>query len=92
MSGSLSAVVILALVWFLVALVPLRTPSARKAWARGVLGVSVLLVVGAALFGANADVASDYDGPDPMLLAALAAAVVVAPGAIAALVRSGRNS
>ncbi|MCB8905108.1 MULTISPECIES: hypothetical protein [unclassified Streptomyces] len=91
MFGGLSAVLILALVWFLIALVPLRTPSARKAWARGVLGVSLLLVVGAALFGANAEVSAGYDGPDPMLLAALAAAVVVAPGAIAALVRSGRN-
>ncbi|WP_329275570.1 hypothetical protein [Streptomyces sp. NBC_00691] len=90
--GSLSIMVGFALVWLLVALVPLRAPSARRGWAKGVLGVSALLVIGAALFGANAEVSADYDGPDPMLLGALVAAVLVAPGAIAALVRNARNS
>ncbi|MGW7022474.1 hypothetical protein ACWGGS_24450 [Streptomyces decoyicus] len=90
--GGLALVLIFAVVWVLIALVPLRSPSARKAWGRGVLGVSVLLVLIAALFGATADVGISYEGPSPALLTTLGAAIVVAPGAITALVRSGKNS
>lgn len=90
--GSLPVVLGFAVMWLLIALVPMRSPSARKAWGRGVLGVSVLIVLAAALFGASADVGIGYEGPSPVLLATLGAAIVVAPGAIAALVRSGRDS
>ena len=37
-----------AVVWLLIAMMPMPRPSARKAWGRGVLGVSVLLVLLAA--------------------------------------------
>ncbi|MDF6016909.1 hypothetical protein [Streptomyces sp. JH34] len=91
MSMLLLVLVVFAVVWVLVALVPLRTPSASRAWAMGVLGVSVLVVLVAALYGANAEVGIGYDWPSPVLLTTLVSAIAVAPGAIVALVRNGKN-
>ncbi|MEU3703628.1 hypothetical protein AB0E82_15215 [Streptomyces anulatus] len=83
---------VFAVVWLVIGLVRRPSPSAQKAWARGVTGISVLLILGAVLYGATVETSSDYDGPSPALLALLVVAIAVAPGVIAALVRSGRNS
>ncbi|GAA2611316.1 hypothetical protein ABZ038_33810 [Streptomyces sp. NPDC006349] len=90
--NALPVVLGFAVVWLLIAMMPMSRPSARKAWGRGVLGVSVLLVLLAAFYGATADKGIGYDGPSPALILALGAAIVVAPGAIAALVRSSKSS
>ncbi|MEI5032262.1 hypothetical protein RB201_03240 [Streptomyces sp. S1A(2023)] len=52
----------------------------------------MLLILGAVLYGATVEPSSGYDGPSPTLLASLVVAIAVAPGVIAALVRSGRSS
>lgn len=79
--------IVVAVVWLLIALIPLRTPSARRGLGAFVLGVSALLVVLAGFFGSTQEVRSDYDGPDPTVLLLIVAVVVVAPAVIASLVR-----
>ncbi|MEU8889096.1 hypothetical protein [Streptomyces sp. NPDC048442] len=76
-----------AVIWLLIALLPLRSPSARRGLAAFVLGVSALLVALAALYVSNEEVSSDYTGPDPTLVVILVAVVGVAPAVIASLVR-----
>ncbi|MFI8164188.1 hypothetical protein ACIF6I_33930 [Streptomyces microflavus] len=83
---------VFAVVWLVVGLVPMSNHSAQKAWARGVTGVSVILILGAVLYGATVEPSLDYDGPSPALVALLVVAIAVAPGVIAALVRSGRRN
>ncbi|MGW7411506.1 hypothetical protein [Streptomyces sp. NPDC054863] len=76
-----------AVIWLLIALLPLRSPSARRGLGAFVLGVSVLLVAVAALYASNQEVRSDYTGPDPTLVVILVVVVAVAPAVIASLVR-----
>ncbi|MDF6021002.1 hypothetical protein [Streptomyces sp. JH34] len=56
-----------------------------------ILGASALLVLSAGLYGSQLEVRSDYRGESPTVLLMLGAAIVVAPGAIAALVRRSKS-
>ncbi|MGW0858726.1 hypothetical protein [Streptomyces sp. NPDC002690] len=83
--------VVFAVVWWLIARVPRRTPSAAKGWGMGVLGASVLIVPFSYLLSSNIEVSATYTGPSPQNILTLVAAIAVAPGAITALVRIGKN-
>lgn len=89
--GPMNLLLVAAVAWLLIALVPLRSDAVRRAWGLSVLGVSVLFVLVAGLFASQAEVGAGYQGESPTLLAMLIVAIAVAPGAIVALVRRGRG-
>ncbi|MFE5594961.1 hypothetical protein [Streptomyces sp. NPDC056549] len=90
--GAGPIVVVLAVVWLLVALIPLRSPSARKGLGAFVLSVSVLAVIGAGVLADQDEKSPDYTGTSPAVLAMFAVGLMVAPAAIAAIVRLARAS
>ena len=91
MFGSLTVLLVVAVVWLSISLIPMRSIAAGRAWGMIVLGVSVLLVLVAGLFASQAEVSDSYQGESPTFLVMLVAAIVLAPGAIVALVRRGKR-
>ncbi|MCX5384195.1 hypothetical protein [Streptomyces sp. NBC_00083] len=59
---TVSAVLLLVIVWVLAALIPLRAAPARRVWVVVVLCVSVLVVAGAAVYGMQH--AHEWAAPD----------------------------
>ncbi|MFF9787695.1 hypothetical protein [Streptomyces nigrescens] len=90
--GAGATVFILAAVWLAVALIPLRSPAARRGLAAFVLGVSVLVVAGAGFLASQEEKSSSYSGDSPAGPAMFAVGLLVAPAVIAALVRMARSS
>ncbi|MFE1547855.1 hypothetical protein [Streptomyces sp. NPDC058718] len=91
MFGSLTVLLVVAVVWLSISLIPMRSVPAGRAWGMIVLGVSVLLVLVAGLFASQVEVSGSYQGESPTFLVMLVAAIVLAPGAIVALVRRGKR-
>lgn len=48
---AITGALVLVVVWVLVALIPMRAPSARRIWAVLVLCTSILVIAGAAFYG-----------------------------------------
>ncbi|MCX4985828.1 hypothetical protein [Streptomyces sp. NBC_00572] len=91
MSGSLTVLVVVAVVWLLISLIPMRSIPAGRAWGVIILGVSALFVLVAGLFASQVEVSDSYQGESPTLLVMLVVAIALAPGAIVALVRRGKS-
>lgn len=88
MAGS-PVVFLLAAVWLAIALIPLRSPAARRGLAAFVLGVSALAVIAIGILARQAEENPAHQS-DAMWSAMLVVGVLVAPAAIAALVRRAR--
>lgn len=90
--GAGPVVFVLAAVWLVIALIPLRSPAARKGLGAFVLSVSALAVIGAGVLASQAEKSSSYTGTSPAVLAMFGVGLIVAPAAIAAVVRLARSS
>ncbi|MFE2560527.1 hypothetical protein ACFXGT_31835 [Streptomyces sp. NPDC059352] len=76
----------------MIALIPLRSPAARKGLGAFVLSVSALAVIGAGVLASQAEKSSSHTGSSLVVLAVLGVGLIVAPAAIATVIRLSRSS